>query len=146
MATLPYLSQGAGIPTQQTESLTSNHQDLIVGEEPRVFTQDNVVEESVTIAELSVVGYNADGLLVPAVWHATYSGGGVRPIGIAVIGITTGSGEDTTGLPVYRAGCFNIDAIAWPASFDTDAKKFGAFNGSPTPTTIVLRRVKQATV
>lgn len=144
--TLPYLSQGAGIPRQDSDTIVSSGKDLFVGDEPRRFTQDKPVAASTTIKDLEVVGFNASGNLVPAVYDATYEENGVRPIGIAVLGITTPSSGALKGLPIYRAGCVNIDAIEWPASFDTDAKKFAAFEGAPTPTNFVLRRVKQATV
>lgn len=31
-------------------------------------------------------------------------------------------------MAVYKAGCFNIRALNWPAAFDTDAKKLAAFD------------------
>lgn len=36
-----------------------------------------------------------------------------------------GSGGE---MAVYKAGCVNIKALNWPASFDTDAKKLAAFD------------------
>lgn len=142
---LPFAAQSAGIPTHESDTLVSLHKDLIVGDLPRVTTQDHTMAASTAIGELVVVGLDASAQLVPAVWDATYASGGVRPIGVAVIAKTSGSGQNP-GLPVYRTGCFNVDALVWPASFDTDAKKFAAFEGAQTPTQITLRRVKQATV
>ncbi len=34
----------------------------------------------------------------------------------------------TSSVPVYKAGMFNVEALRFGASFDTDAKKFAAFN------------------
>lgn len=146
MATIPYSSQGAGIPAQWTESLADSDVALITGHEPAILTVDHPVADSQTLSALEVVGFNASGELVPAEYDATYASAGVRPIGVAIIAITTATPASQPGLPVYRAGCFNPDALVWDASFDTDAKKFNAFAGAPTPTNIIIRRPKQATV
>ncbi|RWF33711.1 MAG: hypothetical protein EOS45_01910 [Mesorhizobium sp.] len=45
------------------------------------------------------------------------------------------------GLPILRSGCLAKHMLNWPASFDTDAEKFAAFAGAPTPTNIVVREV-----
>lgn len=81
---------------------------------------------------------------------ATLAGGldqaGVRSIGITIFDVVTPSSGSKIGAPIYRGGCFNPALINWPASFDTDAKKFAAFNGAPSPTDIVIRAVKTGTV
>ena len=41
---------------------------------------------------------------------------------------------ETMTVPVIRTGHLNIDALAWDDSFDTDAKKLAAFEGSVSPT------------
>lgn len=46
---------------------------------------------------------------------------------------------DTMTVPVYRAGHFNMDALVWDASYDTDAKKAAAFEGSVSPTIFVSK-------
>lgn len=78
---------------------------------------------------------------------ATLAGGkdglGVQAIGITVVAVTTTSSTNYKGAPVYRGGCFNPDMLTWPAAFDTDAKKFAAFEDAPSPTSIVLRRPAQ---
>jgi hypothetical protein len=53
--------------------------------------------------------------------------------GILAAPVKTGTGGATTA-PVYRTGHFNMDALNWDASFDTDAKKAAAFEGSKSPT------------
>lgn len=40
--------------------------------------------------------------------------------------VEAGSAAGNVG--VYKAGMFNLAALVWPASFDTDAKKFAAFD------------------
>ena len=44
-------------------------------------------------------------------------------------------------MTVYRSGHFNMDALVWPASYDTDAKKLAAFDGAPSPSQILVSRV-----
>ena len=40
---------------------------------------------------------------------------------------------DSMTVPVYRTGYFDQDALTWDASYDTDAKKKAAFEGSVSP-------------
>ena len=41
---------------------------------------------------------------------------------------------------VWYSGCFNMDALVWDASYNTDAEKAAAFAGAPTPTTIIVAK------
>lgn len=70
---------------------------------------------------------------------------GVQAAGITIVQITTPASPGD-GAPVYRGGCFNPDVLNWPASFDTDAKKFAAFEGATSPTSIILRRPRAHTL
>lgn len=89
-------------------------------------------------AQFTVVGRNASGQLVPAVWDAVEANR-VRPIGVLAHAASLGASGSGTGTFWY-SGCFNMDALVWPATFDTDAKKLAAFEGSPTPTTIIVAK------
>lgn len=140
MATAIYRSQEAGVPGQWDETLTGNYQHLVTGSEPAVMTMDLPVAASQTLAPLTVVGLNASGALVPAVAGTT------EAIGILVVGVTTTASTTLTGAPVYRAGCFNPDLLVWDTSYADDGDKFNAFEGAPTPTNIIIRRPKTATV
>jgi len=55
--------------------------------------------------------------------------GETEPNAITVVEVAEGSPTDVR-VPVYKAGTFNIKALNWPASYDTDAKKFAAFAGA----------------
>lgn len=81
---------------------------------------------------------------------STLTGGtaqsGVRAVGITVIPVLTPGSGTKKGAPVYRSGVFNPNMLNWPASFDTDAEKYDAFRGAPTPTNIIMRAPKTATV
>ena len=46
----------------------------------------------------------------------------------AVTIVPVAAGSAVGSVPVYKAGCFNINALQWPATFDTEAKKLAAFN------------------
>lgn len=52
--------------------------------------------------------------------------GAVVPNAITVSIVRPGSPAGRA--PVYKAGCFNINALNWPAALNTDALKFGAFD------------------
>jgi hypothetical protein len=136
---IPHDPQAAGVPYQWEQEINPGYVPLITGDQPALVTMDLVVAASQTIAALTPVGFNGSGNLVPAV------NGTTAAIGILVAAVVSGSGT-TKGAPVYRAGCFNPDAINWPASYDTEAKRMNAFEGAPTPTQIVMRRPKAATV
>lgn len=57
---------------------------------------------------------------------------------IAAASITIADGE-TKQVPVYVAGHFNMQALNWAASYDTDAKKAAAFQGSVSPTILISK-------
>lgn len=80
---------------------------------------------------------------------ATLTGGkdayGVKATAITVTAITTPA-SPTGGAPVYKGGCFNPDLLNWPAYYSTDAKKFAAFDGAPSPTNIIVRRPRAHTI
>lgn len=108
--------------------------DALLSDVPAVFAVDYTLAASQDIALYEAVGFDGSGEIVPAV-----EAGGVGPIqaiGISAMAITSGVGENPS-ISVIRGGHWNIDALVWDASYDTDAKKLAAFNGAPTPTQIV---------
>jgi hypothetical protein len=133
MATnIPYA--GAGIATYEvSDSFTQ--QELFNSSIPLPVTEDFNVGPSTTLAAFAVVGLDAGGNLVMAKTSSTT----VVPIGITTVAVVTGVGQNDR-IAVYRAGNFNPDALTWHADYDTDAKKAGAFRGSPTPTNIIIRK------
>lgn len=142
---LPNNAQSAGIPSQWDDTISATAQGLVTGHEPAIMTRDHVVAFSQNFPALQVVGLDASGEVVKATWDATPANA-IKPIGVAIIGAVTGASGVKKGIPIYRAGCFNPDQLVWDASFDTDAKKFAAFEGSPTPTNIIVRRPRQHTI
>ncbi|ARB05713.1 peptidase S49 [Synechococcus virus S-ESS1] len=57
---------------------------------------------------------------------------------IAAAGVTIPDGS-TASVPVYVQGHFDMDALGWAATYDTDAKKEAAFQGSISPTIFVSK-------
>lgn len=140
MANIPHNPQDAGIPGQWAEALTTGDKALITGNEPALMQVELIMAASQNIPALTPVGFDGSGRLIPAVAGTT------QAIGITVIASVTDASTNYKGMPVYRMGCFNPDALNWPASYNTDALKFAAFNGAPSPTAIVIRRPKTLSV
>lgn len=136
----PYDAHMAGVPRQWTDAINPVAEGLIVGETPAVVTEDMTVAASQTITGVYVpVGFDGSGNLVPAVSGTT------QAIGILLRPITTPA-SPIQGQPVLRQGCVNMDMIAWPASYDTEEKKLEAFRGAPTPSSIVVRKVRAGSI
>lgn len=81
-----------------------------------------------TLALYSVLSGEADGIL--ADWNASRDAGSADFI--LATAVTIADGETAT-VPVYVQGHFNMDALVWDASYDTDAKKKDAFVGGDYP-------------
>jgi len=58
---------------------------------------------------------------------------------IAAMSVVVPDGS-TKQVPVFTAGHFDQDALTWDASYDTDAKKKAAFQGSLSPTILIGKR------
>jgi len=140
MVNIPDRSATAGVPSQWSEDITAVDIPLWTGDTPAPVTQDLIVAASQTLPAYTPVGFNGSGRLIPA------ESGVTQAIGFTVAAITTDASTNYKGAPVYRAGVVNPDKLNWPASYDTDAEKFAAFNGAPPPTNIIVRRPKTASV
>lgn len=126
-----------GIAGFATESIGSTD-DPRFGDTPAPTTTTVAVPASFTGALYEVVALGANGI-EKAVYAADYSAGGKRPYGILTAPVVTEVGQTTT-VDVYRSGHWNMDALVWPASFDTEAKKKTAFEGSLSPTVFVSKK------
>jgi len=78
-----------------------------------------------------------------AVWTAQDDGPPIVPAfsdayGILLAPIVMVDGQTMT-IPVRRSGHHDMDALVWDTSFDTDAKKVAAFEGSKSPTIFVSK-------
>lgn len=117
---------------------------LLAGDTPQLGTPFNYdLPNSSSFQQFSVVGIDSNNKLALATWNADPA------LAIKAIGVlpharalgASGSAKAT----LWHSGHFNMDALVWDASFDTDAKKEAAFRGAPTPTTILIgKRLSQA--
>jgi hypothetical protein len=128
--TFPYADPGRAAfevldTYMQNFLLAGNHPELA---QPYSFT----AEGGTTLEQFSVVGLNGSGYLALATEDGT-----VQALGVLAQAFDSAS---DSGVPVYYQGCFNMDALVWDASFDTDAKKEAAFRGAPTPTQIIVAK------
>lgn len=104
---------GEGVPTTTELTITASGADIDLG-----------------------LGAVINGTGVLADWNATPDAGTADYVLAEPILIADG---DTMTVPVYREGHFNMDALTWDASYDTDAKKAAAFEGSVSPTIFVSK-------
>lgn len=112
-----------------------NKQNWQYGDTPALTTKTVSFTASgadLTITFLDVLngaGAKADYNVTPDAGTADY---------IAATTITIPDGE-TKSVPVYVQGHFEMEALGWDASYDTDAKKEAAFQGSISPTIFVSK-------
>ena len=108
---------------------------LLAGNHPELKPAYSFASASGTeLDQFAVVGLSS-GNIVAATWHAT-EGSDIKPIGI----LAHEKKDGETRAHVWYSGAFNMDALVWDNSFDTDAKKEAAFRGAPTPTTIIIAK------
>jgi hypothetical protein len=123
-----------GVADYQTRTY-GNLQELLYSDTPPL--AQVTIDVTATGADLTIGLYSViatDG--TPAV--QTEAAAADRANYIAATEITILDGE-TKSVPVYTAGHFTMDALVWDASYDTDAKKKAAFQGSVSPTILVSK-------
>ncbi len=142
--TSPNNTWDAGVPSQESHDFAVTLEGLITGETPAQFVQDFPTAFSQTLPAGRVVGLNASGDIVSATWNATPASA-IKPIGILMFAVTTGASGNKLVARVLRSGCVNPALLTFDATFDTAAKRLAAFEGSPSPTQIVLRGLSHFT-
>jgi len=114
MVTIPYGQPG----------VAKSEEDVFTGPRELFYSDHSVRVENYTQAANStllmgqVVGVSG-GVLVPAV------SGSIPPVGIVINDSVQGAGTKVMG--IYTEGNFNMQALVWDASYNTDALKEGAF-------------------
>lgn len=105
--------------------------NLVAGAEPAMGpTSRFLLDDSLTLSALTVVGLTSSGKLTKAVYNATVASG-VKPIGVLRHAATSGASNSTIFGEVFLTGCFNVGSddtgtdspLVWDSSFDTAAKK-----------------------
>ena len=106
--------------------------ELFAGSHPEVITRPYPVASGIAIPANSVVGLTAGNLVM-----AEQDG---LPLAIGITVSEVASNATAQSVAVYVGGNFNPDALNWHASFTTDAQKKVAFDGAPSPTSILLTK------
>lgn len=101
---------------------TSTPENLFAGSSD-IITKADTIKQAGAIAKLTTMGrITASGKLIKSVQTAV--DGSQTVVAIMVEAIDTTSADKTA--PVYIAGEFDIDALVWDATYDTNAKKLAA--------------------
>lgn len=137
--TIPNLEATVGIPSQSSDVIDPGLGALFLSTHPAALPFDYLFAANQTIKANTVVGFNANKEIVPAVK------GTVEAIGVAVIDITTPASGPLKGGPVYRAGHFNHKRLVWDDTYATEQDKLMAFEGAPSPTQIRIGTPKTYT-
>lgn len=133
MANIPVSYKNASVRGTPAFEVMDTYLDanLVAGAEPAIQAPRRfLLADSLTLAAFTVVGLDASGNLVKAVYHATVASG-VKPIGVLLHAATSGSSNTTIFGEVLMTGCFNVGStdagdespLVWDTSFDTIAKK-----------------------
>jgi len=135
MATIPNLQGSLGIPATYSAAPRPPYGGLLLGSSPLPVVVDRIVAASQTIPAFTPVGLDGNGRLVIA-----EEDGNPKAVGITLTEVTTTASTDYKGVPILVQGAVDYDVVAWPSDFDTAAKRFRAFDSSPSPTAIVVKR------
>lgn len=116
----------AGFATESWES----HEEPRYGDGVPTTTHQIVTSTAgVTLALYSIVNIDADGEITLAVYDADEP----TATHILAMPIALTAGQEMS-VALYREGHWNMNAMVWHSSFNTDAKKQHAFEGSISPT------------
>lgn len=117
-----------GVAGLQTENFTQP--ELFAGDTPAVVTDYGIIGGTLNAAGIPawtpVYVDPSDRSITLASYDSGTPANSVYPNAITTTTIEAGAAA-TSSVPVYKAGMFNIDALNWPATFNTDALKFSAF-------------------
>lgn len=135
MANIPFGDPGvAGFQSDEFGQIA-----LMAGDTPAWADQSYVVATAtVDLPLYSVVGFNAAGEVIPALTGSVAPEDDVQAVGFTAAAFVDGSG--TRKVKVCRQAHVFVDALVWPASYDTDAKRLKAFEGAPSPTAIIASK------
>ncbi|MEL4071759.1 head decoration protein [Ochrobactrum sp. GPK 3] len=135
---IPNQEAKVGIPGQWSEVIAAPLGALFLSSHPSALPFDYILGDGLNLKANTVVGFDADKKIVPAVK------GSVDAIGVLVIDAVSDS-SGGIGVPVYRTGHFNHKRLIWDTSYATEQDKLMAFEGAPTPTQIRIGTPKTYT-
>lgn len=122
----------AGIAAKSSDTITAQEEALVTGDAPAQSWMLLPAAAAQTFTARQVVGLNGSGKLIPAVLGTTQAIGYVvyAPDAVTVL---------DQPISVMRQGVFNPNLLTFDATYNTAEKKRLAFEGAPSPTSIILR-------
>ena len=135
----------AGVAGKWSETIDAQPDAFVTGDAPQLSWMMLPAAASQTFVVRQVVGFNASGKLVPAVIESVDPEDDVIAIGFISYAPSAAT-TDGQMVGVIRQGVFNPNLLVFDGSYDTDEKKRMAFEGAPTPTSIILREPQTMTV
>lgn len=122
----------AGVAAKSSDIITAQEDSLVTGDSPAQASMSLPAAATQTFTARQVVGLNGSGKLVPAVRGTTQAIGYVvyAPSAVTVL---------DQPVEVMRQGVFNPELLIFDASYGTAEQKRLAFEGAPSPTSIILR-------
>lgn len=122
----------AGVARQSSDIITAQEEALVTGDAPAQSWMLLPAAAAQTFTARQVVGLNGSGKLIPAVLGTTQAIGYVvyAPDAVTVL---------DQPISVMRQGVFNPNLLTFDATYNTAEKKRLAFEGAPSPTSIILR-------
>lgn len=129
----------AGVAGHWSETINPQDAAFVTGDAPQLSWMMLPAAAAQTFVARQVVGFDGSGNLIPAVLGTTAAIGFISyaPSAATTLGQMVG---------VIRQGVFNDDLLVFDATYNTAAKKRLAFEGAPTPTSIILRKPETMTV
>lgn len=122
----------AGVATKSSDIINAQEDAFVTGDAPAQSWMMLPAAAAQTFTARQVVGLNGSGKVVPAVL------GTVAAIGYIVYAPSAATVLDQM-VSVMRQGVFNPDLLTFDATYNTAEKKRLAFEGAPSPTSIILR-------
>ena len=122
----------AGVAGQWNETINAEDPSLVTGDAPALSWMLLPAAVTQTFVARQVVGFDGAGRLIPAVLGTTEAIGFIMyaPSAVTTLGQL---------VSVVRQGVFNPDLLVFDATYNTAEKKRLAFEGAPSPTSIILR-------
>lgn len=112
-----------GLASIQTDEFTQV--ELFAGDTPAPVTDYGILGDTLAVDGLAAW----TPVIVDAATRAiTLPEAGVSQANALTVAPIQAGSPATSSVPVYKAGMFNVEALRFGVSFDTDAKKFSAFN------------------
>lgn len=135
MANIPF--GDPGVAAFQNDE--SGQVELLAGDTPAWADESYVVEDGAADLPLySVVGFSAAGEVIPALTGSVDPNDDIQAVGFTAASFVNADGVKK--VKVCRQAHVFVDALVWPASYDTDAKRLAAFEGAPSPTAIIASK------